>query len=80
MKGRNAMQLQYDARNPFQINARTMTPIYRGSPSTKCPYCSATFEPSAKGSVCDVCGIAEVGVETLGLVVAVKGKKKRGGH
>lgn len=77
-QGRNGVTIDYDARNPFQVDSRNLTPIYRGSPTTRCPYCSATFSPAAKGSLCDVCGISEVGVETLGLVVAKPGKQRPG--
>ena len=77
-QGRNGTVIDYDARNPFQVDGRNLVPIYRGSPTVRCPYCSATFAPAAKGSVCDVCEVAEVGVETLGIVVTKPGKQRPG--
>lgn len=71
-KARNAHILDYDERNPFSIDCRNLTPIYRGSPSSTCPYCSSSFSLDAKGALCSTCGIAMVGVETLGLVSHAK--------
>ena len=103
-QGRNALTVNYDARNPFQIDARNLQPIYRGSPTKRCPYCSAVYAPEAavrvigacavrraratrgnadqppplrvivcvQGSLCDVCQLSEIGVETLGLVAFAK--------
>lgn len=65
---RNEHSLDYDERNPFEVDCLALKPIYRGSPSSKCPYCSSAFQPTAKGSVCVTCGLSKVGEETLGLV------------
>jgi len=67
-KARNAYTLNYDERNPFNIDCRSLTPIYRGSPSSACPYCSSSFSLDARGELCTTCSIALIGVETLGLV------------
>ncbi|CAN0223457.1 unnamed protein product [Discosporangium mesarthrocarpum] len=67
-KGRNEYTLDYDERNPFEMDCITLKPIYRGSPSCKCPYCGSTYTPDAAKSVCVTCGICQVGVETFGLV------------
>ncbi|CAN0289822.1 unnamed protein product, partial [Laminaria digitata] len=65
---RNEHTLDYDERNPFEVDCEALKPIYRGSPSCKCPYCASAYQPTAKGSVCVTCGLSQVGVETLGLV------------
>lgn len=65
---RNEHTLNYDERNPFEVDCLALTPIYRGSPMCKCPYCASAYQPAAKGSVCVTCGLSQVGVETLGLV------------
>lgn len=65
---RNEHAIDYDERNPFEIDCLSLKPIYRGSPSVKCPYCSSAFSPEAKGTVSVTCGMSKVGEETLGLV------------
>jgi coatomer protein complex subunit alpha (xenin) len=67
-EGRNAHSLNYDERNPFVICSESFQPIYRGSDMTRCAYCGAAYMPEHKGNLCSVCGIAQVGMETLGLV------------
>ena len=42
-----------------QISAQE-TPIY-------CPYCGSSYLPSFKGKLCDVCGLSEIGANTLGI-------------
>ena len=61
----------YDEHNPFVLCARTYTPIYRGRPQVKCPLCAASYMPDAKGDVCAVCTVAEVGRDDcVGLRIA----------
>jgi coatomer protein complex subunit alpha (xenin) len=74
-KGRNKHELDYDERNPFVICSRTLTPIYKGSPFTRCPYCGATFKPEFKDELCEACGISRIGVKTLGLVCYQQGRR-----
>lgn len=47
----NAFNLNYDERNPFVLCCNSYTPIYKGSPSISCPYCSAAYLPEFKGTV-----------------------------
>jgi hypothetical protein len=42
------------------LDCYTFKPIYKGSPSIKCPYCSSVYEPSYKGKVCATCNISSV--------------------
>lgn len=67
-QGRNDFTIEYDERNPFSLDCEKLKPIYKGSPSVKCPYCSASYNPGYKGKVCLVCGVSAVGVDTVGLV------------
>ena len=39
---------------------RSFRPIYTGTPSVKCPYCTAQFMPDYKGQLCNVCQLSEV--------------------
>ena len=68
-QARNAITIDYDAKNPFDICCGSLTPIYRGSPLLRSPYSGAAYTPQFRGSVCAIDGMAAVGVETLGLVV-----------
>lgn len=63
----NAMQLDYDARNPFVVCGKDLTPIYRGSQFVKCAYCAAFFSPQYKEKKCNVCDIAVIGGTAHGL-------------
>eukprot|EP00752_Nemacystus_decipiens_P007324 g6553.t1 len=74
---RNEHTLDYDERNPFEVDCQNLKPIYRGSPSCKCPYCGSAYQPFAKGSVCVTCGLSQIGVETLGLVTTSSAGGKR---
>ena len=60
--------LAYDARNPFDLCAGTLTPIYRGAPFVEDPYTGARFVPEWEGKVSPVGGIARVGAAASGLV------------
>ncbi|CAN0049241.1 unnamed protein product [Choristocarpus tenellus] len=65
---RNEHTLDYDERNPFEMDCLNLKPIYRGSPSCKCPYCGSVYSPADAKGICVTCGISQIGVETLGLV------------
>ena len=67
-QGRNEFTIDYDEKNPFSIDCAHLKPIYKGTVSVKCPYCSASYLPDYKGKVCLTCGICTVGVDTVGLV------------
>ena len=65
---RNEHTIDYDEMNPFNIDCSALKPIYKGSPSVKCPYCQSVYAPIYKGKVCATCNISTVGMETVGLV------------
>lgn len=67
-QGRNEYKIEYDEMNPFNIDCFQLKPIYRGSPSIKCSYCSAVYSPDFWGQTCAICNLCKVGVETVGLV------------
>ena len=69
-EARNEHTLQYNERNPFDIDCAAFLPIYRGSPICKCSYCASAYSPDMKGKLCVTCGMSVVGVETIGLVFA----------
>jgi coatomer protein complex subunit alpha (xenin) len=68
-QGRNAMDIDYDERNPFVICAGSLKPVFRGSPSVTAPYSGAHYKPEFAGSVCVLDGMSKVGEDTVGLIV-----------
>uniref|UniRef100_A0A0M3ILK3 COPI_C domain-containing protein n=1 Tax=Ascaris lumbricoides TaxID=6252 RepID=A0A0M3ILK3_ASCLU len=67
----DAHKLHYDELNPFVVCSRTFTPLYRGKPQVKCPFCGASYSPDLAGGICDVCQVAEIGRDTIGLRISV---------
>ncbi|XP_076265254.1 coatomer subunit alpha isoform X1 [Rhynchophorus ferrugineus] len=65
------LQLQYDEHNPFTLCGYSYTPIYRGKPEEKCPLCGCSYLPKYKGVVCNVCRVAEIGKESIGLRISL---------
>ncbi|KAL1131457.1 hypothetical protein AAG570_011074 [Ranatra chinensis] len=63
-------QLHYDEHNPFNICGYTFGPIYRGKPEEKCPFCGTSYLPNYKGQICNVCTVAQIGAETIGLRIS----------
>jgi len=66
---RNEVQIAYDERNPFVVCSLSFTPIYRGSPLIRCPYCGSSFKPEHAGKLCPTCQISKIGQEAPGLTV-----------
>jgi coatomer protein complex subunit alpha (xenin) len=66
------VKVNYDPRNQFVVCMKSLTPIYRGSPSVKCPFCKAAYKPEYKGIVCTVCNLCTVGGQASGLVILRK--------
>lgn len=67
--GRNLLQINYDERNPFKLDINSLQPIYKGSQSPLlCSYCGSATVTAEKGSLCTLCNIGSIGVETVGLV------------
>jgi coatomer protein complex subunit alpha (xenin) len=65
----NALQMDYDDRNPFTVCAGSLKPIYRGNPSVSCGFCGSEYMPEYESSICSVCGIAQVGAKVPGLSI-----------
>ncbi|CAA2953106.1 coatomer subunit alpha-1-like [Olea europaea subsp. europaea] len=65
---KDAIDLNYDFRNPFVVCGATYVPIYRGQKDITCPYCSSHFVPSQQGQLCTVCNLAELGSDASGLL------------
>ncbi|CAG9862045.1 unnamed protein product [Phyllotreta striolata] len=63
-------QLHYDEHNPFNLCGHSYTPIYRGKAEEKCPLCGTSYLPKYKGVLCNICKVAEVGKDTIGLRIS----------
>ena len=71
-EGSDAVDLEYDSRNPFVLCALSMVPIYKGSPSISCPYCAAKYLPEHAGKPCAVCKAGKIGGQGAGLLISRK--------
>eukprot|EP00123_Amoebidium_parasiticum_P013063 comp21742_c0_seq1/m.30782 comp21742_c0_seq1/g.30782 ORF comp21742_c0_seq1/g.30782 comp21742_c0_seq1/m.30782 type:complete len:1239 (-) comp21742_c0_seq1:244-3960(-) len=68
---KDEVKLDYDELNPFSVCSISQVAIYKGRPSTKCPYCQATYLPEHKGKLCTVCNLAEIGKDApMGLHIS----------
>lgn len=67
-EGRNEHTIDYDEKNPFNLDCFEFKPIYKGSPLVKCSYCSSAYSPNYRGKLCTTCSLCTVGVDTVGLV------------
>ncbi|PBK79932.1 hypothetical protein ARMGADRAFT_100081 [Armillaria gallica] len=64
---RNAVEITYDEFTPFEICAATYTPIYKGSPSVRCPYTDAAYLPEFKAKLDPLTQLTEIGAAASGL-------------
>jgi len=64
---RNAVDISYDEFTEFEICAASFTPIYKGSPSVRCPYTDAAFLPEFKGKLDPLSQLTEIGASSSGL-------------
>jgi coatomer protein complex subunit alpha (xenin) len=64
---RNAVEIAYDEFTDFEICATSFTPIYKGSPSVRCPYTDAAYLPEYKGHLDPLTELAEIGLGSSGL-------------
>jgi len=63
----DAVDLKYDARNPFVTCAKTFVPVYRGTKDVECPTCGSHFTVACKGELCPVCEMGKIGMDAGGL-------------
>ncbi|XP_022185613.1 coatomer subunit alpha [Nilaparvata lugens] len=66
----NEHEVLYDEHNPFTVCGISYTPIYRGKPEEKCPFCATSFLPKYKGEICNVCSVAVIGKDAIGLRIS----------
>lgn len=63
----NALNINYNERNPFVVDVVSMTPIYRGKPSLVCALCGSHADTKCAGQICPICEIAAFGGQPTGL-------------
>jgi len=66
----DAVELNYDQHNPFDLCASSYVPIYKGKPVVDCKLCNVCHLPEFKGKVCQICGVAEIGKDCPGLKIS----------
>lgn len=66
----DAVELNYDQHNPFDLCAASYTPIYRGKAVEKCPLSGACYLPEFKGQVCHVTKSTKIGADVMGLRIS----------
>ena len=70
-EGRNAMKLNYQPDQKFDLCGISFTPIPQGRDLVRCPYCGTAYLPEHSNQLCKTCNISSVGVETVGLTCMV---------
>lgn len=63
----DTVEISYDEFTEFEICAISYTPIYKGSPSVRCPFTRASFLPEHKGKICPLTLVTEIGATATGL-------------
>jgi len=56
----DALQVDFDDRNPFHLCAYHQKPIYYGTPTAECRYCGAKYFVDRLGELCNVCQLSKV--------------------
>ncbi|GAA6015320.1 hypothetical protein JCM10207_008947 [Rhodosporidiobolus poonsookiae] len=64
---RDAVEIDYDLHQQFDVCPASLTPIYGSAPSVEDPLTGARYHPQFKGEVCRVSGVSEVGKSASGL-------------
>ncbi|KAJ2744232.1 hypothetical protein GGI20_003131 [Coemansia sp. BCRC 34301] len=60
-QSRDALDIDYDARNPFVVCAASHSAIRRGEATRSCSYCQASYKPVYEGELCRVCTVGQIG-------------------
>ncbi|EFJ41149.1 hypothetical protein VOLCADRAFT_77684 [Volvox carteri f. nagariensis] len=66
----DAVKVNYDPRNPFDLCAITFTPIYKGSKYVEDPYTGARFVPDCKGQISPLGDFVRIGADASGLYIS----------
>lgn len=64
----DAAAIDYPEDN-FALCCRTLTPLAKGKPVAKCPYCGSTYSGECDGETCHNCLLSKIGMQASGLRV-----------
>ena len=53
---------------PYGVECAQLLPLYREDDKIECPYCHASYRKDQMKKLCSICGLSQVGVETVGIV------------
>ena len=67
-EGRNALHIEFNSTTPVPLDCKDLHPIPQGAKMVKCSYCSAVYNEEKKGTVCSICKLSQIGVDTVGLI------------
>lgn len=69
--GTDAIDIEFDPYNDFDICAKSLTPIYQNAPFVAEPLTGARYQPSEKGKLCDITQITAIGAPGSGLRIMI---------
>lgn len=52
----------------YVLDCATMQPMDHSAEIVKCPFCGVSYAVENKGKLCSICGMSQIGLETVGLV------------
>ena len=67
-EGRNAIQLEFNANQVCILDCCDFHPLKEGEKGIRCSYCNAVYKETKKGQVCSICKMAQIGIESVGLI------------
>ncbi|KAF2772556.1 Coatomer, alpha subunit [Teratosphaeria nubilosa] len=67
----DAVEVEFDAFNSFEVCAASFTPIYAGEPAVACPFTGVKYKPEYKGTVDRISEVTEIGKPASGLRLTV---------
>lgn len=67
LKGLDPLDIDFDMFAEFDIDPKSLTPIYEGQPIVTDPLTKAKYHANHKGEVCMITGFTEVGASASGL-------------
>ncbi|PNH11699.1 Coatomer subunit alpha-1 [Tetrabaena socialis] len=72
----DAVKLNYDPRNPFDLCSITFTPVYKGSKYAEDPYTGARFTPDCKGQLSPLGDFVRIGADASGLHISASQQQR----
>ena len=67
-EGRNSVDTGVTLDRVYVLDCATMQPMDHSAEIVKCPFCGVSYAVENKGKLCSICGMSQIGLETVGLV------------